>query len=46
MLFTIIPLIIILYYALTDDNGVFSAVLDKYFGGEEDPRTLELLGLS
>lgn len=35
-----------LFLHASDDNGVFSAVLDKYFGGEEDPRTLELLGLS
>lgn len=34
-----------LFLHATDDNAVFRAVLDKYFGGEEDPRTLELLGL-
>lgn len=34
-----------LFLHATDDNDVFRAVLDKYFGGEEDPRTLELLGL-
>lgn len=34
-----------LFLHATEDNGVFRAVLDKYFGGEEDPRTLSLLGL-
>ena len=35
-----------LFLHATDDNGVFRAVLDKYYSGEEDKRTLELLGLS
>ncbi len=34
-----------LFLHATDDNEVFRAVLDKFFGGEEDPATLEILGL-
>ena len=34
-----------LFLRATDDNEVFRAVLDKFFGGEEDPKTLEMLGL-
>lgn len=33
-----------LFLHATDDNGVFRAVLDKFFGGEEDEATLEILG--
>ncbi len=34
-----------LFLRATDDNEVFRAVLDKFFGGDEDPKTLEMLGL-
>lgn len=33
-----------LFAAASADDAVFVAVLDKYFGGERDQRTLELLG--
>ncbi len=33
-----------LFLHATDDNEVFRAVLDKFFGGEEDEATLEILG--
>ena len=33
-----------LFLHATDDNEVFRAVLDKFFGGEEDDATLEILG--
>ena len=33
-----------LFLHATDDNEVFRAVLDKFFGGEEDEATLESLG--
>lgn len=33
-----------LFLHATDDNAVFRAVLDKFFGGEEDEATLEILG--
>lgn len=33
-----------LFAAVSPDGGVFSQVLDKYFGGRPDPRTLQLLG--
>lgn len=33
-----------LFLHATDDNAVFRAVLDKFFGGEEDTKTLEMLG--
>jgi uncharacterized protein (DUF1810 family) len=29
--------------AATDDNGDFRAVLDKFYAGEDDPATVELL---
>lgn len=32
-----------LFAHATDDNADFTAVLDKFYGGEQDPRTLELL---
>lgn len=32
-----------LFAAATDDDADFAAVLEKYFGGEADPRTLQLL---
>lgn len=32
-----------LFAAATDDNADFVAVLDKFYGGERDARTLELL---
>ena len=32
-----------LFAHATDDNADFTAVLDKFYGGEPDPRTLELL---
>ena len=34
-----------LFSLLPDANPVFQQVLDKYFDGEKDPRTLELLAL-
>lgn len=33
-----------LFLHATDDNEVFRTVLDKFFGGEEDEATLEILG--
>jgi uncharacterized protein (DUF1810 family) len=33
-----------LFTQATDDSVVFEAVLSKYFDGEPDPRTMELLG--
>lgn len=33
-----------LFLHATDDNEIFRAVLDKFFGGEEDDATLEILG--
>jgi uncharacterized protein (DUF1810 family) len=33
-----------LFSALADTNPVFSKVLDKYFGGAKDERTLQLIG--
>ncbi|PYE20009.1 uncharacterized protein (DUF1810 family) [Williamsia limnetica] len=33
-----------LFAAVAADGGVFDAVLHKFFGGEGDARTLELLG--
>ena len=32
-----------LFARATDDNADFVAVLDKFYGGEEDPATVELL---
>ena len=32
-----------LFARSTDDNADFVAVLDKYYGGEEDPVTVEKL---
>ncbi len=32
-----------LFAHATGDNADFTAVLDKFYGGEQDPRTLELL---
>lgn len=32
-----------LFAHATDDNADFTAVLDKFYGGDQDPRTLELL---
>jgi uncharacterized protein (DUF1810 family) len=32
-----------LFARATDDNADFRAVLDKFYGGEEDPATLEVL---
>ena len=32
-----------LFAQATDDNADFLAVLDKFYGGEQDPRTLESL---
>ena len=32
-----------LFAEATDDDADFTAVLDKYYGGEPDPRTLDLL---
>ena len=32
-----------LFARATDDNTVFRGVLDKFYGGEEDPATVELL---
>lgn len=32
-----------LFTHATDDNADFLAVLDKFYGGQQDPRTLELL---
>ncbi len=32
-----------LFARATDDNDVFRAVLDKYYGGEEDAATVDLL---
>ncbi|MCU0705020.1 MAG: DUF1810 domain-containing protein [Fimbriiglobus sp.] len=33
-------------FAAVAKGGVFGWVLDKYFGGDPDPRTLKLLGVS
>lgn len=33
-----------LFSAVSPSNPVFQQVLDKYFGGKKDPKTLELLG--
>ncbi len=33
-------------FAQVSDDPVFKAVLDKFYGGRADTRTLELLGLS
>ena len=33
-----------LFAAADPDEGRFTAVLDRFFGGSPDPRTLELLG--
>ena len=33
-----------LFANITDDNQVFLAALQKYFGAEQDPQTLERLG--
>jgi uncharacterized protein (DUF1810 family) len=35
-----------LFARCTDDNADFVAVLDKFYNGEEDPLTVELLGES
>ena len=32
-----------LFARATDDNTDFRAVLDKHYGGEDDPATVELL---
>lgn len=32
-----------LFAQATDDNADFLAVLEKFYGGEQDPRTLELI---
>jgi uncharacterized protein (DUF1810 family) len=32
-----------LFAQATDDNADFLAVLEKFYGGQQDPRTLELL---
>jgi uncharacterized protein (DUF1810 family) len=32
-----------LFAHATDDNAAFRAVLDKFYGGEDDPATVELL---
>jgi len=32
-----------LFSHATDDNGDFRAVLDKFYAGEDDPATVELL---
>ena len=32
-----------LFIRATDDNADFLAVLEKFYGGQQDPRTLELL---
>ena len=32
-----------LFARATDDNADFLAVLEKFYGGQQDPRTLELL---
>jgi uncharacterized protein (DUF1810 family) len=32
-----------LFAQATDDNADFHAVLEKFYGGQQDPRTLELL---
>jgi len=34
-----------LYGFAAPDEDVFAQALDRYFGGEPDPRTLELLGI-
>lgn len=34
-----------LFAAAAPDEPVFSAVLDKFFGGQPDARTLQILGL-
>ena len=34
-----------LFAAAAPDEPVFSAVLDKFFGGQPDTRTLQILGL-
>jgi uncharacterized protein (DUF1810 family) len=33
-----------LFGALSDTNPVFQQVLDKYYGGKKDSRTLEIIG--
>jgi uncharacterized protein (DUF1810 family) len=32
-------------FALVDDNLIFQEVLDKFFDGKYDERTLQLLGI-
>ena len=34
-----------LFDVVSGDGSVYSAVLERFFGGEPDPRTLELLAL-
>lgn len=34
-----------LFAAAAPDEPVFAAVLDQFFGGQPDPRTLQILGL-
>ena len=34
-----------LFAAAEPDEPVFAAVLDQFFGGQPDPRTLQILGL-
>ena len=34
-----------LFAAAATDEPVFAAVIDKFFGGQPDPRTLQILGL-
>ena len=34
-----------LFLAASDGEAIFQKVLDKYFAGERDPATLELLGM-
>lgn len=34
-----------LFAAVPEADAVFAAVLDRYYGGARDPRTLRLLGL-
>ncbi|OBA79067.1 calpastatin [Mycobacterium sp. 1164966.3] len=35
-----------LFVHATDDNQAFAELLDKYYGGEQDPLTLKRLGIS
>ena len=35
-----------LFARATDDNAEFRAVLDKFYDGEDDPATIELLNLA